>query len=173
MRCKQPKTSSRLAVAPIWTLTTLSLAFGLVVVGCASAQQPDDDEISIPLTSSTIEAKAPPPEEPKKEGELDEDTKEQIKVALRRGGEKAQECNKVAKANIVGEGEVIVVIDGQIGKVVDAKVGAPFAGTVVEACIKRSFIDEYALTFEGKLELPYKVTLTGAPKDPKKDPKKK
>ena len=142
------------------------------LVACGAKQTPEDDDIAIPLTSSTIEAKAPPPIEEPKEGELDEDTKEQIKVALRRGGEKAQECPKVTKANISGEGEVLVIIDGKIGKVVDAKVGAPFAGTAVEACIKRSFIDEYALTFEGKLELPYKVTLKGLA-DPKKDPKKK
>lgn len=157
-----------------WAALAL-ISSAAVAVGCGPAQNPDEDDIAIPLTSSTVEAKAPPPEEPKKEGELDEDTKEQIKVALRRGGEKAQECNKVTKSNVVGEGEVIVTIDGKIGKVVDAKVGAPFEGTGVEACIKRSFIDEYALTFDGKLELPYKVTLAApaTKTDPKKDPKKK
>lgn len=131
-----------------------TVLIGLGLLGCASTQTPDDDEIAIPLTSSTIEVKAPPPVETPKKGELDADTKEQIKVALRRGGEKAQECNKVTKSSVVGEGEIIVVIDGKIGKVVDAKVGAPFEGTPVEACIKRSFIDEYALTFERMLELP-------------------
>lgn len=158
------------------------LALGVMVLGvaahglmgCASTQTTEEDGISIPLTSSTVEAKAPPPIETPKKGELDADTKEQIKVALRRGGDKSKECNKVTKSNVVGEGEVIVVIDGKIGKVVDAKVGPPFEGTPVEACIKRSFIDEYALTFEGTLELPYKVTLTAPPKtDTKKDPKKK
>ena len=156
---------------------------GLVAVaaGCSPAQNPDEDYVAVPLTSSTVEAKAPPREEPKKDGELSEDTQAQIKVALRRGGEKASQCNAVTNSNVVGEGEVEVVVDGKIGKVIDASVGAPFAGTSVEACIKRSFIDEYGLTFEGQLTLPYKITPTEnknfvdpKKKDPtKKDPKKK
>lgn len=151
---------------------------GLVVtaLGCSSPQTPDEDYVALPLTSSTVEAKAPPPEEPKKDGEIDQNTQEQIKVALRRGGEKAAQCNAVTNSNVVGEGEVEILVDGKIGKVIDAKVGAPFAGTSVEACIKRSFIDEYALPFEGQLTLPYKITLTenkNAVDPKKKDPKKK
>lgn len=149
----------------------------LLTIACAACAttQTNEDDIAIPLTSSTVEAKAPPPAEVKKDGELDEDTKEQIKVALRRGGEKAQECNKAANANVVGEGEVEVVVDGKQGKVVDAVVGAPFAGTAVENCIKNSFIGEFALVFEGELRIPYAIKLTSkAAVDPKKkDPKKK
>ena len=154
------------------SIAILGLA-GLIVAACGGSQQNGDDDISIPLTSSTIEAKAPPPEEKKKPGELDEDTQAQIKVALRRGGEKAAQCNKVTGEKVVGEGEVEVLVDGKIGKVIDAKVGAPFAGTGVEACIKRSFIDEYALTFDGQMTIPYKITLEAPKTDPKKDPKKK
>jgi len=144
----------------------------VVAAGCAGTQQTEDD-IAIPLTSSTIQTKAPPPVEVKKDGELDEDTKEQIKVALRRGGEKAQECNKAANSNVVGEGEVEVVVNGKQGKVIDAVVGAPFAGTPVETCIKNSFIGEFALVFEGELRIPYAIKLAGkAAVDPKKDPKK-
>lgn len=159
--------------------TTLKhLLCGLVpflLVACASSPPPDDDAISIPLTDTTVTAKAPPPAETSDPGEISQDTKDQIKVALRRGGEKAAECNKAANANVVGEGQVEVVVDGKIGKVVDAIVGAPFAGTAVEDCIKRSFINEYALPFEGQLTIPYSVTLKAAAtvKDPKKDPKKK
>jgi len=148
-----------------------------LLAACGAKENADPDYVAVPLTSSTIEAKAPPPEPTKKEGELSEDTQAQIKVALRRGGEKAAQCNKVTNSNVVGEGDVDVTVDGKIGKVIDAKVGAPFAGTTVEACIKRAFIDEYALTFEGQLNIPYKVTLEAnkmAP-DPnaKKGPKKK
>lgn len=154
----------------VQVFATLGVA-SLGWLGCGS-QTVDEDAISIPLTSSTVEAKAPPAEKTPKKGELDEDTKEQIKVALRRGGEKAQQCNKVTGSSVSGEGEVEVLVDGKIGKVIDAKVGAPFEGTPVEACIKRSFIDEYALVFEGQLTIPYKVTLE-APKAPPPDPKKK
>lgn len=154
-------------------MKALPIALLALVVGCAGSQPKDDDEIAIPLTSSTVEAKAPPPIEEKPADELNQDTKDQIKVALRRGGEKAAECNKVSKSNVVGTGTVDVVVDGAIGKVTDATVGAPFAGTAVEECIKRAFINEYALTFNGKLTIPYEVKLEGTAVDPKKDPKKK
>lgn len=154
----------------------LALLVPCALAACASTPPPDDDEVSIPLTDTTVTAKAPPPVETAEPGEISQDTKDQIKVALRRGGEKAAECNKAANANVVGEGQVEVVVDGKIGKVTDAIVGAPFAGTAVEDCIKRAFINEYALPFEGQLTIPYSVTLkanSAAPKDPKKDPKKK
>ena len=35
----------------------------------------------------------------------------------------------------------------------------PFAGTAVEPCIKQAFVQEYALKFDGKLELPYTLKL--------------
>ncbi len=158
------------------TTTPLASALAVTLVACASAQQPDDDEISIPLTSSTIEAKAPPPMPAENEDELDADTKQQIKDALKRGGEAAAQCNFVAKTNIQGEGQVDVVIDGSVGKFVDATMGPPFAGTPVEDCIKQAFTQEYALKFKGKLTLPYSVKLVPAKEavDPKKKgPKKK
>ena len=148
-------------------------ALGLAVVACASAQSPDDDEIAIPLTSSTIEAKMPPPEEKKSDDDLDQDTKDQIKAALKRAGELAATCNKSSQTNIQGEGTVTVTIDGAIGRFTDAVMSEPFAGTAVEDCIKQAFVQEYALKFKGKLELPYTLKLepgTAAP--PKKDPKK-
>jgi hypothetical protein len=149
-------------------------ALGLVLVACAGAQSPDDDEISIPLTSSTIEAKAPPPEPVKGDDELDQDTKDQIKGALKRAGELAATCNRSAQTNIVGEGTIDVTIDGGTGRFTDATMGAPFAGTPVEDCIKQAFVQEYALKFNGKLSLPYQLKLEpGTAVDPKKDPKKK
>lgn len=149
-------------------------ALSLTVVACGGAQK--DDEL--PLTD--VETKGTPPpivEEPKGEGDagdLNDAQKEQIKVALRRGGEKAAECNKVSGTAISGEGEVQVVLDGKKGYVVDATVGAPFAGTPIEDCIKRAFIDEVLVPFEGQLTVPYTIKIDAkAPADPKKDPKKK
>jgi hypothetical protein len=154
-----------------------ALVFTIVsFVGCGSAQQEDE----LPLTDVPVTGTAPPPEEtPSESGgaaDLNDAQKEQIKVALRRGGEKAAECNKVTGSNVSGEGEVQVVLDGKKGYVVDATVGAPFAGTPVEDCIKRAFIDEVLVPFEGQLTVPYQVKLeakAAAPDPKKKDPKKK
>lgn len=151
----------------------LPAALGLAVVACASAQSPDDDDIAIPLTSSTIEAKMPPPEEKKSDDDLDQDTKDQIKAALKRAGELAATCNKSSQTNIQGEGTVTVTIDGGTGRFTDAVMSEPFAGTPVEDCIKQAFVQEYALKFKGKLELPYTLKLEpGTATPPKKDPKK-
>lgn len=153
---------------------SISAILGLSFVACASAQSPDDDEIAIPLTSSTIEARMPPPEEKKSDDDLDQDTKDQIKAALKRAGELAATCNKSSQTNIQGEGTVTVTIDGAIGRFTDAVMSEPFAGTPVEDCIKQAFVQEYALKFKGKLELPYTLKLEpGTAVDPKKDPKKK
>ena len=156
------------------SLALFSSILGLSFVACASAQSPDDDEIAIPLTSSTIEARMPPPEPVKGDDELDQDTKDQIKAALKRAGELAATCNKSSQTNIQGEGTVTVTIDGGIGRFTDATMSEPFAGTPVEDCIKQAFVQEYALKFKGKLELPYTLKLEpGTAVDPKKDPKKK
>lgn len=149
-------------------IATLGLA-------CASAQKEEE----LPLGDFDTKGATPPPVETSSSdgsaaGDLNDAQKEQIKVALRRGGEKAGECNKVAGANVTGEGEVQVVLDGKKGYVVDATVGAPFAGSAIEDCIKRAFIDEVLVPFDGQLTVPYtiKIEAKAAP-DPKKDPKKK
>jgi hypothetical protein len=83
-----------------------------------------------------------------------------MKVALRRGGEKASNCSEVVADAPTGEGEVRVVFDGQKGRATDVIVGPPWAGTPAEACIKRAFIGEIVLPFEGEpLEVPYSITL--------------
>jgi hypothetical protein len=152
--------------ASLLTAATIGL-----VSACSTPPPKDEDDISIPLADTTVTAKAPPPVETSSPDEISQDTKDQIKVALRRGGEKAAQCNKAANANVVGEGQVEVVVDGKAGKVVDAIVGAPFAGTPVENCIKRSFVGEYALTFSGQLTIPYSVKL--APNSSAAPPPKK
>lgn len=110
-------------------------------------------------------------------GDLNDDQKEQIKVALRRGGVGAADCIKsVPGAKTTGEGEVQVTFDGKIGKAVEATVGPPFAGTEMEACIKRAFVGQYGLTFDGApLTVPYSIKIEknggAAPSDPKKPEK--
>jgi len=85
--------------------------------------------------------------EPKK---LNEDQEKQISIALSRGEKKAANCSQVVDNAPTGEGAVKVTFDGKIGKATDAEVLPPFAGTPVETCIKRSFIGEYCLPFEGE-----------------------
>jgi hypothetical protein len=101
--------------------------------------------------------------------------REQMEIALRRGGEKSAKCVDVVPEAPRGEGEVKVLFDGQKGRATDATVGPPFAGTPVEACIKRAFVGEIIVPFEGDaLEVPYTVKLPpkqGA--DDGKKPKKK
>ena len=52
------------------------------------------------------------------------------------------------------------MFDGQKGRVTDVLVGPPFAGTPVESCVKRAFVGEIVLPFDGEpLEVPYTVKL--------------
>lgn len=145
-----------------------------LTVACGPAQkEPDEPQINIPLKEGVGEGTPVASEDPPaEEGALSEDQKAMIKVALRRGGDKAAQCaGTVPDGKTFGEGEVQVTFDGQIGKVTEAIVGPPFSGTEMEPCIKRSFVNEYALTFDGApLTVPYTVKLekktTAAP--PKK-----
>jgi len=105
--------------------------------------------------SGDSDTKAIDPNDPL--AKLDDDQRDQIKVALRRGGEKAAQCNAVTGANVTGEGEVQVVFDGKLGRCTDATMGSPFAGTPVEACVKRAFVGEIVLPFEGQLTVPTTV----------------
>lgn len=104
-------------------------------------------------------------------GGLTEDQKAQMEIALRRGGDKAANCASVVPDGPKGEGEVKVTFDGTKGRSVDATVGPPFAGTPMEACIKRSFIGEIVVPFDGELEVPYtvKVGVKGGSSDAPKD----
>lgn len=91
---------------------------------------------------------------------LDEDQKAQIQVALRRGSEKAAQCPSVVPDSPEGTGEVSVTFDGVKGRAVAVEVGAPFGGTPVEACIKRAFVDEIVLPFDGgPIQVPSSVEL--------------
>lgn len=159
------------------------LASALALAGCGAAtpkQAGDENNFEATPTGTAVATPAPTPsgDAPKeKDDGLTRDQKAQMEVALRRGGEKAAQCINVASDAKAGEGEVKVTFDGKIGKAIDVTVGAPWAGSpLVESCIKRAFVGEYVVPFEGKLEVPYAVKLgksDDASKDPKKAPKKK
>lgn len=154
------------------------VASTLALAGCGAAtpKQAGEENNFEQAPTATAQASPPPakasPASDKKDDALTEDQKAQMEIALRRGGEKASQCINVASDAKAGEGEVKVTFDGKIGKATEVAVGAPWAGIpLVESCIKRAFIGEYVVPFEGQLEVPYTVKL-GKAEDPKKDPKK-
>ncbi|KYF55553.1 hypothetical protein BE08_03905 [Sorangium cellulosum] len=121
-------------------------------------EQAYSDEAAPAETESSSDAEASASED--SGGGLNDDQKKQMEIALRRGGDKASNCAEVVPNAPTGEGEVKVVFDGQKGRVTDVLVGPPFAGTPAEACVKRAFVGEIVLPFDGDpLEVPYTVKL--------------
>lgn len=162
------------------SISCLAFGLSLALVACAGAkpkQVGDDDNFSQPRRSkdapsdgmsdtnsgggSDSAASAPSGDD---EGKLNEEQIGQMEVALKRGATKAANCADVVPDAPRGEGEVEVTFDGQKGKVTDTAVGAPFAGTAVESCIKRSFIGEIIVPFSGDPKVvKYKVKLAEKP----------
>jgi hypothetical protein len=137
----------------------------LAAVGCSGSQpkQAGDENYFDQSPSGESTPDSPAPDvgaEPGEGGGLNAEQKKQMEIALRRGGEKAASCPEVVPDSPTGEGEVKVVFDGQKGRATDVVVGPPFAGTPAEACIKRAFIGEIIVPFDGEpLEVPYSVKL--------------
>ncbi|MCK6590778.1 MAG: hypothetical protein HUU21_36140 [Polyangiaceae bacterium] len=142
----------------------------LSLTACAGAppkQQGDGNEFPQPTkteptetTGETGESTGEAP--PEESGGLNEEQKKQMEIALRRGGDKAAQCPTSTGIEDVprGKGEVKVVFDGQKGRVTEVTVGPPWAGGPIESCIKRSFIGEIVLPFDGDpLEVPYTIEL--------------
>jgi hypothetical protein len=173
-------------VARTQITAAIIVVLGLNVAACASAppkQAGDSNTFTQPTKSDSPEGNsseegattgeaAPPSGE---SGGLNEEQKKQMEIALKRGGEKAAQCPQSTGIEDAprGKHEVQVTFDGQKGRVTEVIVGPPWAGTPIEGCIKRSFIGEIVLPFDGDLEVPYMVELP-----PKKDaggaaPKKK
>ncbi|MDI3286532.1 hypothetical protein [Polyangium sp. 15x6] len=167
---------------------TLGLSISILLVACGGAQpkQAGDDSTWEKPPAKATEESTPKEEAPA--GDTGEDTKwtgaaepaklnedqiKQMEIALKRGQTKAANCATVVENGPTGEGPVSVTFDGKIGKITDVEVGAPFAGTPVEQCIKRSFIGEYCLPFDGEPKVvQYKVNLP-AKAAPATPPKKK
>jgi hypothetical protein len=154
----------------------------LCAAGCAAApkQSGDENNFDTTPTGSSATPDAPPAPSHKdssssKDDPLTEDQKAQMEIALRRGGEKAANCATVVPDAPRGEGEVKVTFDGKKGRATDVTVGSPWAGTPAESCIKRAFIGEFVVPFDGQLEVPYTIKLPakGEPADDKSKGKKK
>lgn len=162
---------------------TAVLGAWLLVAGlaaCGGSTPPAEDQSIIPTTGGTASPEAPdaPAEGSGEEGgasDLNEGQKEQMMIALRRGGDKAANCGQVVAEAKPGKGEVEVTFDGQKGRITDVAVGAPWAGTPAEGCIKRAFIGEIVLPFDGDPKaVPYTVEIADKKAAPAtKDPKKK
>jgi hypothetical protein len=159
------------------------IAIGVALAGCGAPppKQPEEATFTQPTqaadpTEKTGWSGAPPTTE-EKVGGLNAEQKEQMQIALRRGGDKAAQCPASSGIEDAprGKGEVQVTFDGQKGRITEVTVGPPWAGTPIESCIKRSFVGEIVLPFDGDaLEVPYTVELPAkkdaapAGKDPKK-----
>jgi hypothetical protein len=88
-----------------------------------------------------------------------------MRTALQHGGRVANECNKIVPNAMPegGKGEVTVTFDGQKGRVSHVELGEPIAGTVLEPCVKRAFLNEVIMPFEGDpIEAKYTLTLAPA-----------
>jgi hypothetical protein len=152
-------------VAQLHSIRALLPLIALAVPACSGAQPKqvgEEDYFAQPPSEATRTEPASDSETgpSKKDADLNPDQKKQMEIALRRGGDKAANCAEVVPDAPTGEGNVKVVFDGQKGRVTDVLVGPPFAGTPVEACVKRSFVGEIVLPFDGDpLEVPYTVKL--------------
>jgi hypothetical protein len=163
------------------------LMMGLSIAGCASAPpkpvaqettftQPSPPPKPAEEPAATSEPAAEPPPPASGPASLNDEQRKQMEIALKRGSEKASQCPISSGIEDAprGEGEVKVTFDGQKGRVTDVTVGAPWAGTPIESCIKRSFIGEIIVPFEGEpLEVPYTVKLPPKPEPADKKKKKK
>jgi hypothetical protein len=166
------------------TSTTLVLgALAALVAGCGGSNEPPPKDpnsiealMSTPAPSPTDAAPADVAGKPdESSSRLNKPQKEQMEIALRRGETKAAQCPDVVPGMPTGEGEVEVVFDGQKGRVTDVKVNAPFAGTPAEACIKRAFVDEIIVPFDGDpITVPFtvKIPAKAAAATPDKKPVK-
>jgi hypothetical protein len=147
--------------------------------GCGAAEPKDNFDQTLLAQANGTASTADTPKggdqgsaKDAKPDDLNEDQKAQMEIALRRGGDKAANCASVVPDTARGEAEVKVTFDGKKGRAVDVQIGAPWAGTPAESCIKRAFIGEIIVPFEGQLEVPYTVKIT-AKTDPGKGGKKK
>src|SRR5262245_28390436 len=101
----------------------------------------------------------------KPEARPSRDQRVQIEIAVRRGRAKAENCPRAVGVDApFAEVAVTVVADGAKGRLTDATVGEPAAGTALESCIRRSFLGEIIPPFEGEA-LSLRCTIRLAPKE--------
>lgn len=96
---------------------------------------------------------------------LSRDQRVQIEIAMRRGRMKAENCPRTVGVDApFAEVAVTVVANGTKGRFTDATVGEPAAGSALESCIRRAFIGEIIVPFEGEA-LSLRCTIRLAPKE--------
>jgi hypothetical protein len=148
-----------------------------LVLGCSGSSQKDaetpndglggggndvvrEDDANAPKWSSKPSNATGNSGESGDSGGLNKEQKEQMEIVLKRGAKKAENCSASVPDGKGGEGEVKVTFDGQKGRITDVTVGAPWAGTSMESCLKRAWVGEIVLPFEGEqLEVPYSVKI--------------
>jgi hypothetical protein len=81
---------------------------------------------------------------------LNSDVVAQVEIALRRGETKAKNCFQVLQVSPRGAVKLSAVVDGSKMRIIETVVQAPYANTVVENCLKRAFIGEMVLPFDGE-----------------------
>ena len=86
---------------------------------------------------------------------LSSDAIAEFEIALGRGETKAKNCfqtfPKEAWADARGAVKLNVVFDGKKGRIVEATLQAPYASTEIAGCLRRAFIGEIVLPFDGEI----------------------
>jgi hypothetical protein len=170
---------SRIAIA-----ATLAVFCGgaVVISACSSPQTSDGmDDILVPLSAVSVNpyGDGPPPKIDETTGggatgDMDDEQKNAIRGAIKTGTDASRQCfASVPNAKTTGEAEVKVTFDGSTGHVSNVEVGAPFAGSELEPCIKNAFDGQIVLKFDGNpLTVPTTIKIeapkTATPPKPKK-----
>ncbi|MFO0612299.1 MAG: hypothetical protein U0414_06915 [Polyangiaceae bacterium] len=131
----------------------------IVIAACSSPQTTDGmDDILVPLSAVSENPFGDGPPKHTSEattgggatGDMNDEQKDSIRGAIKTGVDSSKQCfASVPSAKTTGEGEVKVTFDGSTGHVSNVEVGAPFAGSELEACIKKAFDTQIVLKFDG------------------------
>jgi hypothetical protein len=155
----------------------------VVIAACGSTQTTDGmDDILVPLSAVSENPFGDGPPRHTSDattgggatGDMNDEQKDSIRGAIKTGTDSSKQCfASVPNAKTTGEGEVKVTFDGKTGHVSGVEVGAPFAGSELEACIKKAFDTQIVLNFDGApLTVPATIKIdkpkTDTPPKPKK-----
>ncbi len=153
------------------------VACGVATLGCFGTQVPPQKPAEDPMAGTKPVTKVDDPtkrEDKPNERMANTFDKDQTMVSIHRGGRQAAECAKIHTDGPFGEFAVQVVLDPS-GKVKDAIVPPPLAGTPIGKCVETAFEHEIIPPWKGHEEtLEGKVTLVKPDAPPAApDPKKK
>lgn len=160
---------------------SILFAVGLLplVAACSGPTPPPDDPSNVDTSTDTSSETndTPPPATSKPKGgvaSLNPEQREMLELVLARGERYAKDCANSVPGGKGGKGDLEILFDGKVGKITEVTVGAPWAGTAMEPCIKKSWVGQMFVPFEGdSLAVPYELTIpepTAAKPDTKKKP---